>query len=238
MDVGADIHQWGSLGPTCATLTPILALVKFLLSLGVSFPTAIQKFEMKFFWCFSWKMACASPSQKIFPPQESCRTCCIHNMTQNLKITERLITGGKLHQKTYFLMMKMTALCPLPGLIGQIAWATLFQGVALQAATDERCFIPASCSVRRQGELSVKWGLIISLISSIYEYDRQDLGLTSIYTWGHSGETFSFDANIWIIILKLWHLVLTGRTAPTKLESVGHCSLPFCFSAPQSALWY
>lgn len=43
----------------------------------------------------------------------------------------------KLHQKTYYLMMKMTALCPLPGLIGQIAWATLFQGVALQAATEE-----------------------------------------------------------------------------------------------------
>jgi hypothetical protein len=58
-------------------------------------------------------------------------------MTRNLKITERLITGGKLHSKTYYLMMKMTALCPLPGLIGQVAWATLFQGVALQAATEE-----------------------------------------------------------------------------------------------------
>lgn len=58
-------------------------------------------------------------------------------MTQNLKITERLITGGKFHQKTYYLMMKMTAPCPLPSLIGQIAWATLFQGVALQAATEE-----------------------------------------------------------------------------------------------------
>lgn len=102
----------------------------------------------------------------------------------------------------------------------------------------KRCFRPASCSVRRQGELSVRRGLIISLISSIYEYDRQDLGLASVCTRGCLGESFSFDANIWIIILKLWHLVLTGRTAPTKLESEGHCSLPFYFSASQSALWY
>lgn len=118
-------------------------------------------------------------------------------------------------------------------------WANSLSNIVPRRCTtsshgEKRCFGPASCSVRRQGELSVKWGLIISLISSIYEYDRQDLGLASIYTWGRLGESFSFDVNIWIIILKLWHLVLTDRKDfPHQTRKWGplfFAILFFCFS--------
>lgn len=76
-------------------------------------PRGCSEVSDEFFLMFLMKDDICLPSQKILPRQECCRTCCIHNMTQSLRITERLITGGKLHQKTYFLMMRMTAWCPV-----------------------------------------------------------------------------------------------------------------------------
>lgn len=89
-------------------------------------------------------------------------------MTQSLKITERLITGGKLHQKTYFLVMKMTAWCPVtwPDQANSLRNIVLALGITSHGRGRRR-FSPVSNSARNQGELSVKWGLIISLISSL-----------------------------------------------------------------------
>lgn len=152
-------------------------------------------------------------------------------MTQSLKITERLITGRKLHQKTYFLMIKMTAWCP-------VTWpfrATSLCNVVLvlcitSHGRGRRHFGPVSSSVRNQGELSVKWGLIISLIYSIYECDRQQPGLTSGYTWDRLSKSFSLYTNIWIINLKLWHLRPTARAWPSQnceVRPTPLCSLCF-----------